>query len=115
MLCYILCLLLYVQSCFAATIGSALACNYGSGVSSDSGFVAKFYTYISADYTDYVQSSFLASGYTNNGYITSATGVTSPQFSFSVLPGVIATSQLYGVDVTISNITIAYSGYFKGK
>ncbi|VEU23625.1 DEKNAAC104787, partial [Brettanomyces naardenensis] len=105
-------LLLQAAATIGATINSATACSFGTDVLSQPGFNAKFYSYRSNDETDYLSSTYLASAYTKSGFITQATGVTSPQFSFSVPVGYIYTSELYGVDVTVSNITIAYSGYF---
>ncbi|VEU22785.1 DEKNAAC103866, partial [Brettanomyces naardenensis] len=92
-------------------INSAVACFPGSGVTTQTGFNVDVYPYPFANTALKTQTNFLASLYTTGGLVTTATGVTAPQFSWTGALTETAFTTLYGADVQVSNLVMSYTGY----
>ncbi|GME86450.1 unnamed protein product [Ambrosiozyma monospora] len=98
----------------ATTTTKGTGCNFKTGSNDLSpGFNAKFYTYELNDSSDFSDADFYATRYSESGsLITALSGITDPNFSTYYKPYNVKTGEIYGVDVTFTNIVLELSGYF---
>lgn len=72
------------------------------------GFSAKFYDYPWADFFPFWDDNFVADGYTTRAVRTTATAVTSPNFSFGG-----GANNLYDLyNINMENVLLELKGYF---
>ncbi|VEU22154.1 DEKNAAC103131, partial [Brettanomyces naardenensis] len=96
----------------SGTIPQAEACLYGTGVTAHPGFEVQAYSYPFDDTVLFSQTDFLASDYTSS-LVTQVNGVTVPSFYWEDSPwDATYTTDLYGMNVEISNLVLAYTGFF---
>lgn len=81
------------------------------GAAETTGFSANFYDYPWGDFIPFWNDDFVAESYTTRSIRTSATAVTSPNFSFDD-----GTDNLYGLyNINMANVLIELKGYFVRK
>ena len=77
----------------------------------ETGFNAKFYSYPALDFIPFWNDDFVADGYSTRQIITSANGITDPNFSFD---SNMLNEQVYGLyNIDMFNVLIELKGYFK--
>lgn len=96
--------------------GKVLTSNAGcllSGLSSTQGYSANIYSYSWDDLSDYSDTAFYNGQYTSH-LITTAKLVQSPNFIQNLGYSTTASSELWGVEVPITNFVAQLTGYFYG-
>lgn len=93
-------------------VGTNIGCDI-KGLTADKGFDATFYSYTYNDVDDYQNTNFYAGEFENGGVINSAAGV-DPNFNYNEGALTTATSEIWGVDLPITNFVADFSGYFYG-
>lgn len=93
--------------------GVGASIQFNAGASINTGFLAKFYDLPVLEEGYYLFDNFVASGYSSNSIITSATAVTAPNFSYGPTLGGVDLYGLYNIDM--NDILIEYTGYFERK
>lgn len=87
-------------------VGASIVMKDDSAITT--GFSAKFYDYPWGDFIPFWCDHWVAGGYSTNDIRTTASAVTSPNFSFS--PGNKNLYGLYNIDMT--NVLVELKGYF---
>lgn len=96
-----------VVSQFSAGNGCSIA-----AASTRTGFDVNFYNYLPGDVLNIQLDDFVANDYTTDQTIlTTATGVTAPNFSFAL--NLVSQTIYGGLVIRLSNVLIEYKGYFQ--
>lgn len=109
-------ILLWIFPVNADFEGKLLTVNTGctiSGVSLANGYSANIYSYSWDDLTDYSNTEFFNGKYSSK-ILTSASLVTNPNFINNNGYSTSTTSELWGIDVPITNFVAQLTGYFYG-
>ncbi len=102
---------------YQATTGG-IGCQYGEQAASDDGFGVTFYSYPYDDteagntIDGSVSTAFFQTGYSKYDLIGVTSGVTVPTINYSGNEATTATSDLYGVGVTMMHFFLELDGYF---